>query len=299
MLVAMSSVSVVLIFLDAERFMREAVQSVIDQTMTDWELILVDDGSRDRSREIAQDLAVSDDRITYCHHPNYENRGMSASRNLGASHGSGRYIAFLDADDVWLPNKLSEQTALLDEMPDVAMVVGAPLYWYSWEPSSTLRDQVIHPAGFQDERLEPPDAALELYPLKRRPGGVIGGLIRRSAFDAVGGYEDRFRSLYEDQALYLKLYLQFPIFISSRTWMRYRQLDASCCGRSSRGEAWRRRGEFLVWLQESDDLARTNDTRVGAAVRRRRREIPFLLAVAPVVEVVDRLRERATNRLSI
>jgi glycosyltransferase involved in cell wall biosynthesis len=56
---------------------------------------------------------------------------MSASRNLGAAHATAPYITFHDADDVWLPGKLAEQVELLESMPDVAMVCGALIYWYS------------------------------------------------------------------------------------------------------------------------------------------------------------------------
>src|SRR3954469_7760024 len=120
-----SLVSVVLIFLNEERYLEEAVQSVRDQTMTDWEMILVDDGSTDGSTGLARDLAAKDERIRYVDHPGHENRGMSAPRNLGVSNGAAPYIAFLDSDDVWPPDRLAQQVDMLEKMPDVAMVVGA------------------------------------------------------------------------------------------------------------------------------------------------------------------------------
>lgn len=84
----MPRVSVVMIFLDEERFIEEAVRSVQEQTLTDWELILVDDGSTDRSTQIARDLAAADERIHYLDHPGHENRGTAISRNFGiASRG--------------------------------------------------------------------------------------------------------------------------------------------------------------------------------------------------------------------
>src|SRR5438128_2284668 len=103
-------VSTVMIFLNAERFMQEALDSVFAQTWERWELLLVDDGSTDDSREIAKRSAAEHPaKVRYLEHPGHENRGMSASRNLGIRHARGAFVAFLDADDVWLPAKLAEQ----------------------------------------------------------------------------------------------------------------------------------------------------------------------------------------------
>jgi glycosyltransferase involved in cell wall biosynthesis len=294
---AMPLLSVVVIFLNAERYLEEAVQSVRDQELADWELILVDDGSTDRSTLIAREMADEDDRIRYVDHPGHENRGMSASRNLGAALTTGPLIAFLDADDVWAPGKLAEQVDLLERMPDVAMVSGATLRWYSWDPASTEADRAVAPGGFADQRLDPPEAALTLYPLRERTGPVCEVLVRRSAFEAVSGFEERFRGLYEDQAFYIKVYLRYPIYISSRSWLRYRQHDASHCGKLSRGDAWRRRDDFLDWLQELEHVGQLDDPRVSAAVRRRRRQLPYLMLAAPALDLVDRLRARASEKL--
>src|SRR5512147_3161209 len=93
-------VSVITIFLDEERFLGEAIDSVRAQTFGDWELILVDDGSRDRSPAIAQSHADAEPaRVRCLHHPAHANRGMSASRNLGLDAARGDLIAFLDGDD--------------------------------------------------------------------------------------------------------------------------------------------------------------------------------------------------------
>ena len=105
-------VSSIVIFLNAKAFIREAVDSVLAQSYSDWDLWLVDDGSTDGSTEIAREYErVHRGKGRYVEHPGHENKGMSASRNLGLSHAAGEYVAFLDADDVWLPQKLEEQVA--------------------------------------------------------------------------------------------------------------------------------------------------------------------------------------------
>src|SRR6476619_2393315 len=126
-------VTCIVIFLDEERFLVEAIDSVRAQTYPSWEIVLVDDGSSDRSTQIARDYAQRfPDRIRYVEHPRHETRGMSAARNLGLAHARGQYVGFLDADDTWEPNKLQEQVGLLDMRPDVAMVYGRTLLWHSW-----------------------------------------------------------------------------------------------------------------------------------------------------------------------
>jgi glycosyltransferase involved in cell wall biosynthesis len=283
----MPVVSVVLIFFNGERFIEEAVQSVRDQTLTDWELILVDDGSTDRSTEIARDVAAGDERIRYVDHPGHQNRGMSASRNLGVANASAPYIAFIDTDDVWVPTKLSEQVDLLAGMPDVALVCGAMLYWYSWNPAATEADHVVLTGGVADRRLDPPQAAVTLFPLGRRRGVGTDILVRRTVFDAVGGFEEQFRGMLEDQAFFIKVFMRYPIYISSRPWLRYRQHDASCIGQASRAERLRHRKIFLDWLQEDD--ARITDSRVSAAARRAHRGIRYRTLLGPAFVLFDRL----------
>src|SRR5215208_3477198 len=115
-------VSVITIFFNAEEFFAEAIESVLAQSYSDWELLLVDDGSTDRSTEIAQSYAsLYPQRVRYLELAGHQNRGMSASRNLGISSARGALIAFLDADDIWLPYKLDEQVAILSSQPEAAM----------------------------------------------------------------------------------------------------------------------------------------------------------------------------------
>ena len=126
-------VSVISIFFNAAEFLAEAIESVLAQTYPHWELVLVDDGSSDGSAEIARRYADSDPgRIRYVEHPGHENRGISAARNLGVREALGEYVAFLDADDVYLPQKLERQAQLLAAHPEAAMVYGATLHWHGW-----------------------------------------------------------------------------------------------------------------------------------------------------------------------
>ncbi|MBA2318870.1 MAG: glycosyltransferase family 2 protein [Euzebyales bacterium] len=108
------AVSVVLIFYNDERFLPEAIESVLGQTYRDFELILADDGSTDGSTALARSYAQADpERVRYVEHPGHANHGISAARNLGIADVRGRFVAFLDSDDVWEPEKLADAAGTL------------------------------------------------------------------------------------------------------------------------------------------------------------------------------------------
>jgi teichuronic acid biosynthesis glycosyltransferase TuaG len=106
----MAAVSVVMPAYNAEATLESSIRSVQAQTREDWELIVVDDGSADRTVELAQAAAAADPRIRVIRQ---RNRGVAAARNVGIDAARGRYLAFLDADDTWLPGKLSRQLAFM------------------------------------------------------------------------------------------------------------------------------------------------------------------------------------------
>ncbi len=109
-------VSVVIPVYDGGRFIRDAVNSVLNQTFKDYEIIVVDDGSVDDTKEV---LSSYGNRIKYIYQ---SNRGVSAARNRGIRASKGEYIAFLDQDDLWLPRKLELQVKYLGEHPTVGLV---------------------------------------------------------------------------------------------------------------------------------------------------------------------------------
>jgi len=244
-------VSVVIIFLDEERFLREAIDSVFGQTYTRWELLLVDDGSTDASTRVARQCAEENPgRVYYVEHASHRNRGMSASRNLGCRHSRGEYIAFLDADDVWLPAKLERQLALLRSWPTAAMVCGPVQWWYSWtgDRDDVQRDVVIKPSFPMNTLLSPPQLVVRL--LQQETVTTTSGLLRRDAIERVGGFEETFRGLYEDQAFCAKLCLKAPVFVADECWYRWRKHpDSSCAVAVRTGQYEDARATFLRWLK--------------------------------------------------
>jgi len=109
-------VSVIIPVYNGERFLAEAIESALNQDYPDFEIIAVDDGSTDRSPEILG--SYPDLRVI-----RQENRGVAAARNRGLESSGGDYIAFLDQDDLWLPEKLRRQAGFLQHHPAADMVV--------------------------------------------------------------------------------------------------------------------------------------------------------------------------------
>jgi glycosyltransferase involved in cell wall biosynthesis len=246
-------VSVITIFYNADRYLEEAIESVLAQDFKDLELLLVDDGSTDHSSAIALGYAKRFPQLVrYLEHSGHANRGMSASRNAGIQSAYGEFVAFIDADDVWEPSKLSDQIAILETHRELGMVCGAVRYWSSW---AGYEDEIRLTGILQDQVLQPPFVSLTNYPLGS--GGApcpSDLLLRRGIFEQIGGFEEQFtgpRQMYEDQAFLAKLYLQTPIYFSSSVWLRYRQHPDSCVAKVTGDGLYQEvRLYFLRWFTE-------------------------------------------------
>ena len=282
-------VSVITIFLDGEAFIAEAIESVIAQTFNDWELLLVDDGSGPAATTIAKSYAARyPDKIRYFDHPGHINRGMSATRNLGIRHARAENIAFLDVDDCFLPSKLFDQIAVLDAHPEVGLVCGTAIYWNSW---STGED-IVCPIGHrQDVVLRPPEAALSVYPLgaTRAPCDY---LVRADLVRALGGFEEKFTGMFEDQAFLIKLYLVASVYFCSSPSVKYRQHANSCVATvTNAGKLDQAKENFLNWFEGYIKTKAQIDSRIVSSLRRR-----LLYYRHPYIYYVLKIPSRLRNR---
>ncbi|HRQ37266.1 MAG TPA: glycosyltransferase family A protein [Chloroflexota bacterium] len=244
-------------------FMREAIDSILAQTYPHWELLLVDDGSSNAaSSAMAQAYAAAHpQKIFYLEHPNHANRGLGPSRQLALEHSHGNLITILDADDLWLPPKLTEQVALLTEYPEVGMVYGRTKYWYSWNSNSQDKVQdFTPPSGVEANTILLPPELLLLFVRQQIAIPCTCSIMFRhealsSGFEpGIGGF------FYEDQMLYAKICLQMPVLIADVCWDYYRQHpDSGTYRASDRGQELHL--EYLQWLatymqqQQVEDLA--------------------------------------------
>ncbi len=179
---------------NAEAYLAESVESVLGQTLEDFELVAVDDGSEDGSRAILERFARLDPRVRVV--VNEKPLGLAATSNSCWRHSRTTYVARLDADDVALPERLSRQVAFLEAHPTVAAVGGAAI--------------TIDPAGRQLSVMRPPSSSSVIrVRLPRRNCFVHSSVTaRRAALEQVGGY--RFHPG-GDYDLWLRLAEQFEL----------------------------------------------------------------------------------------
>ena len=275
---AQPRVSVIMIFLNAERFIDEAIRSVLAQTVNDWELVLVDDGSIDSGREIVLSYVDREpERIRLYEHPGLVNRGTGPSRNLGMRMARGRYLAFLDADDVYEPRRLERCMTLLDDDPALGMVISRDLYWRRWPGNGAsgfvLPDEVVGPAAPVGQHIVPPGLIVATLATRGAPMPATCSItFRRHSFEHLGGVPDGFDSQYEDQVLIVKLLLSCTAVVISDCLARYRQHPESLTHRARDtgeyrpGKPHEARRVFLSWVLKHMREVGIDDPRVRRAI---------------------------------
>jgi glycosyltransferase involved in cell wall biosynthesis len=201
-------VSVVLPIYNGERYLVETLESILAQKYADYEIVAVNDGSRDQSAEVVKRY-LSSGRIRYFEQPN---RGVANARNAAIQCSTGRYIAFLDQDDLWLPGKLEKQVAYMQAHPEVALVHG-PVECIDAEGtliSCAGRVYVDDAAGYCAEQL-----------LVTNRIAVVAVMVRRSCLDAVG-LLDQALAPADDWDLWLRLAVRFPFGFINEVLAKYR-----------------------------------------------------------------------------
>jgi glycosyltransferase involved in cell wall biosynthesis len=208
------TVSVLLPVYNAERYLAEAVESILAQSLDDFELIAVDDDSSDRSPQILRRFAEKDPRVRVVRH---ENRGLVASLNEMIAMARGEFLARMDADDVSLPGRLALQVAYLRDHPDVVAVGGA-VDLIDWAGRFLAEG---HPAMDHEEIQE---MALTGRCALNHPSVTM----RRDAVVAVGGYCEEMDHL-EDLDLWLRLGEVGRVVSLPDVVLKYRVHEKSRC----------------------------------------------------------------------
>jgi len=183
-------VSVVVAAHDAERFLRPTLASVLRQTFADFELVVVDDGSRDGTAGLVRGLAAEDARLRLV---TQTNRGVSAARNRGVAAARGELVAFLDHDDLWRADKLARQVAKLDATPGAGVATCF----------SALLDERQRCTGWRVGDRADGDVYRRMLACDLVSGGSVV-LARRAALDAAGPFDETL-ALREDWDLWIRL----------------------------------------------------------------------------------------------
>lgn len=206
-------VSVLIPAYNHARFLPEALSGVLAQSFRDCEVLVVDDGSTDSTREVVANFAPQ---VRYLHQ---ENAGQSRARNMGIRHTTGEYVAFLDADDRWYPGKIAAQVAYLDAHPDVGVVftkflvtdeAGQPLYLYP------------HAFRYYASAFE----KLLVWPY----GSMNTAMVRRACLEKIGLFDENLTGA-EDWDLWLRLAPHYGFGYIDGVLATYRQ----SAGSQSRG----------------------------------------------------------------
>jgi len=232
--ITMPLVSVIIPVYNGKRYLAEAIESVLAQTYRPIEVIIVDDGSTDGSADIANRY---NSLVRYFFQPN---SGLSAARNEGISQAKSSFFAFLDADDLWLEEKLTYQMAAFEDDPKLDMVFGYVKQFYSPELDELLKKKI----GYETEIL---------------PGYHAGTmLIKRDAFFCAGLFETN-RRLGEFLDWYLKAMEKgLRGFLLSEVVMK-RRIHANNMGIRERNN----RIDFVHILKASLDRRRKKEIEKG------------------------------------
>ena len=206
---------------NAAQHIRQSIQSVFDQTYDDWELIIVDDGSTDGTPEAVAEFA--DDRIRFF---TQANAGPAAARNAAISKARGSIVAFLDADDLWLPHKLQSQLrCLADTQVDLAYCDGLVFFENG---ASELSDYFAIVPGATRGR----EMVTLLYANNRIATQSV--VVKRGAVERAGLFDERFR-VCEDYDLWLRMArLGCTFYGMPEKLFRYRRREGSSTDRESK-----------------------------------------------------------------
>lgn len=227
----MPIISVVIPVYNGEKTIKETIDSVLKQTLADFELIIINDGSIDRTLEIIS--SIKDERLKVFSYPN---AGLAASRNRGISLAKGQYISFIDADDLWTPDKLELQLKALEENPEAAVA-------YSWtdciDESGKFLGKCSYLSFSGDVR-----ANLLLTNFIESGSNV---LIRTEALKKVG-YFDESRKSGEDWDMWLRLASDYSFIAVSKPQVLYRISSTSMST-----NLWRMEAESMEVIERACD----------------------------------------------
>lgn len=206
----MPTISVVIPAYNAERTLLETIASVQQQTFSDFEIIVINDGSTDRTLKLLQ--SVQDKRLKVF---TYENSGLPVARNRGISHAEGEFIAFLDADDLWTSDKLEKQLAALQNNPKAGVSYSWTYFKFENEDYSYADESNLLEGNVYADLL-----------IRNFLHNGSNPLMRKQAIEAVGLFDPNLKSC-EDWDFYLRLAAKYDFALVPKAQIIYRQSSSS------------------------------------------------------------------------
>lgn len=215
----MKKVSVIVPCYNMGRYIRQALLSIVEQDYLRKEIIIINDGSTDNSEVVIKEFALEQSQDIEIKYICQNNCGLACARNIALSHSDGDYIALLDPDDVWYPNRLSVGVKCLDENPDVSLV-HSNITYIDEDSRATgvpVRDKK-YLSGFIFEYLLVRDAHISCPTV----------LVRRNCFSAVGGFDEQLTYLgCEDRDMWLRITAKEKVLYVDQELAFYRKVSGS------------------------------------------------------------------------
>lgn len=202
--------SIVIPLYNKEKYIENALKSILKQTVTDYEIIIVDDGSTDKSREIAS-KHVSD-KIRIIDH--FENKGLSAARNTGIKNAKSNYVTFLDADDLWHPNFLQTIKNLISSYPEAHIFATNFDEVYPKSTHKPHNGSENLPSGY--------NGLIDFFKINLKQGIYTPSSVcwHKSVFETIGYYDEKI-TFSEDLDFNIRANLKFKLAYSTSIQMSY------------------------------------------------------------------------------
>ena len=232
---AKPTVSIITPTLNRARRIPEAIKSVLNQTFKDWEHIIIDDGSTDNTEDVVR--RFPDHRIIYINR--FEQRGIGDTRNLGLRLASGKYIAFLDSDDMLPPASLAARIKYFKSHPETALVFGrmdvekSARYLSALKKISPKQKETV--AG-KKKRSDPPEMEIikklktprQKFELLLKGNFIPSGsvMVKKRVLDELGGFDTGF-VVAEDYDLWLRIAKKYDIALVDQVLLHYRRFADS------------------------------------------------------------------------
>lgn len=245
----MLKVSVIIPTYNRAHVLREAIDSVLSQKYSDLELLVVDDGSTDHTKEVASSYTS---KLAYIYQ---EHKGVSAARNRGIKQAQGNYLSFLDSDDLWLPDKLSTQMRFMEDHPEIYICYTEEI----WIRKGVRVNPMKKHKKFSGMIFE---HCLPLCIVS--PSSV---LIARSLLEEIGVFDEELK-VCEDYDLWLRISARYPIYLLDTPLIIKRGGHDDQLSKAMNGQD-RFRIKALVKLLESDSLSPHQRELAGGELKRK------------------------------
>lgn len=201
--------SVVIPLFNKENFIQNTLNSVLNQTFNDYEIIIINDGSTDKSEQIVEEF--NDSRIIYL---SKLNEGVSAARNYGIQHSKGKYIAFLDADDLWLPSHLSALKSLIDRHPEAGI--------FASRYKLIFQNQSIYTPNYQNINAEYSGIITDYFESSLHYAVATSSSVAvpKSVFEKIGNFDTAI-NIGEDMDMWIRIALEYSVVIGNSVTVSY------------------------------------------------------------------------------